>query len=140
MSQLFSGVDVRILSPFERSFQFFQLLRAESCAGSPLFALQRDSRLRFNVRQIAVARRSSICFFLIIRIKEFRLESLGGWISFTIYHNGQHVFNISLHNNNKKRKRRRAKTIRNIETRESRKTSLGPLSPLYIFLRLHAAN
>lgn len=61
LGELFSGVNIWILGAFEGSFEFFQLLSAESCAGSALFAFQRDSWLRLDVRQIAVARRSSIC-------------------------------------------------------------------------------
>jgi hypothetical protein len=73
LSQFFSGVNIRVLSALESPFQFFQLFGRESGARATLFALQRNARLRFNIR-IVLTRRAS--FYKEIKVFVVSLENM----------------------------------------------------------------
>lgn len=49
LSQLLSGVDVRIMRPFESLLQLFQLLGGESGAAAPLLPFKRQVGLRIDI-------------------------------------------------------------------------------------------
>lgn len=55
LSQLFSGVDVRVMRSLKSFLQLLQLLRCEGGAAAPLLPLQGQIWLRINIRSFVCA-------------------------------------------------------------------------------------
>lgn len=54
LSELLSGIDIRVLGAWEGALESLQLLGGECGAGASLFAFERNTRLRFGVTDVRV--------------------------------------------------------------------------------------